>query len=130
MKVNLIILLFFVTIVGSGQNLLPGKYCNEPNMFVKCFTFNEDSSFEYYFIGDLGPYEIRGEGTYTMKENILSLNFENDDTLKSSYSIKDLMESQGDSIVLSFLVVDKEFPPLPHESFRIVYWTNNLDYFH
>lgn len=127
MKTVLIYILLILPILNFGQTRLEGKYCVEPNMYAKCFTFNNDSLFEYFFIGDLGSYTIKGSGKYNMTSDLLTLFFENDDTLETSFVIRDSIENKSDSITLSFIVIDKDLnEPLPFAEIKII--TKNKSY--
>ena len=125
MKTIFLYILILLPIINFGQTKLEGQYCIEPGMCAKCFTFKNDSLFEYIFIGDLGPLIIKGSGKYKIKKNLLTLFFKNNDTTKSSFFIKDTIDNNIDSITFSFLVIDKDVnEPVPFTTINVMFSKN------
>lgn len=106
--------IFFTLNVAGQQLMLGGTYCATEYItdFGICFTFNKDNTFNYISGNDLPPYII-GEGSFSIANNLLHLNYKYSDPYILSYHKISKSFSNQDSISLYFKVRNTEGIGIP-----------------
>ncbi|MGZ5263271.1 MAG: hypothetical protein ACXWCF_05720 [Kaistella sp.] len=95
---------FFLPLITFGQ--LKGTYCQSNGLFGDCYEFLDSNKFEYRYFSCTGG--LSGIGYYSLKKKELILDFINQEIDTVKYLSKIEKEnSETDSIIIDFLVIDK-----------------------